>query len=252
VSVLNCAGLGFQVGERALIKDVTLQFAAGEKVAIIGPNGSGKTTLLRLLCGALRPTRGDVELDGQPLRSWRRAAIARRLAYLPQNTWTSFDLSVREAVAMGRLSYAGAWRALAARDTEIVESAMARVGLQRFGHRSLPTLSGGERQRVFIARALAQESPLLLLDEPTTSLDIGHQLDLMAILESLHKDGKTIVAAMHDLSQVWQSFSRAIVLDGGRVTADGDAKTVVGGAAVAQAFGIHVACHPTGVSVTRA
>jgi iron complex transport system ATP-binding protein len=232
--------VGFTLPSKALVSEVNLTVGGGELVALIGPNGSGKTTLLRILTGILKPTSGEVLLAGRPLGAFSRPEVACQLAYLPQNTWTEFDLTVFDAVSMGRFPHTGAWRSPTAADQDAIHAAMEQVGVHDLTSRTLPTLSAGERQRVFIARALAQGSPLLVLDEPTSSLDIGHQMELMEILLRLHAEGKTVVAAIHDLRLAWEQFPRAVLLDRGRLTADGPCRDVIRSQAARGAFGIDV------------
>jgi iron complex transport system ATP-binding protein len=236
MSVLSAERATYAVQRKPLVRDVDLAFEAGTFTAIVGPNGSGKTTLLRLLAGIRPPSAGRVLLDGVEIGRVPRADVACRLSFVPQNTWTEFDITVFDAVAMGRLPQLGAWRSLQRADFDAVHAAIERVDLAGLEQRTLPTLSGGERQRVFIARALAQGSAILVLDEPTSSLDVGHQLELMEVLADLHSEGRTIVAAMHDLHLVWDAFPRSVLLDGGRVAADGATRDVLTGAAAHAAF----------------
>ena len=238
--ILRADGVSLRIGSAALIDGVSLSFAAGEHVAIVGPNGAGKTTLLRLLAGVREPTAGTVTLDGIPVTGLPRAALARRMAYVPQNTWTDFDVTVGEAVAMGRYAYAGPWRPLAPEDRRSVAEALERVELTGMVERTLPTLSGGERQRVFLARALAPGSSILVLDEPTAALDVAHQLELMDLLRGLHAQGKTVIAAMHDLRLALEYFPRAVLLDHGRKSADGPCREVLAGEAAKAAMGVEI------------
>ncbi len=245
-ALLSANGAGYAVSGRALLSGIDLAFPQGSMSAIVGPNGSGKTTLLRLLAGVRAPTCGRVLLEGRRLARFRRTEVAARLSYVPQNTWTDFEITVFDAVAMGRLPKVGAWRALRRADFDAIHRALERLDLQDLRERTLPTLSAGERQRVFIARALAQGAGILLLDEPTSSLDIGHQLVLMAMLEELHAEGKTIVAAMHDLGLVWSTFPRAVLLDRGRMAGDGATRDVLLGAAAAAAFAVRLSAGADG------
>jgi iron complex transport system ATP-binding protein len=164
--------------------------------------------------------------------------VARRCAYLPQGTGTTFEIRVEDAVALGRYPHVGAWRGLSRGDYERVAWALDRVGLTGLKHRTLPTLSGGERQRAFLARALAQEAPILLLDEPLAAVDVGRQFELLDLLAGLHRDGHTVLAALHDLRPALEYFPRALLLDGGRLVGDGAVEDVVFGEAFAQAFGV--------------
>jgi iron complex transport system ATP-binding protein len=207
---------------------------------LLGPNGSGKTTLIRVLAGIIPPTGGSVLLGSVPLRSLGRSAIARQCAYLPQQTGTDFDIRVEDAVALGRYAHIGSWAAMRRADYEMVAWAIERVGLTALRQRTIPTLSGGERQRVFIARALAQEAPILLLDEPISALDIGRQIELMGLLRELNAEGRTVLAALHDLRPALDFFPKALLLDAGRLTAEGATDDVIRGHALAVAFGVTV------------
>lgn len=229
-----------RAGGRALLERVTLTFEPGSMTVLLGPNGAGKTTLIRVLAGVIAPAAGEVLLGDRPLASLRRSAIARACAYLPQQTGITFDLRVEDAVALGRYPHVGSWGTLRKADFERVAWALERVDLTALRHRTLPTLSGGERQRVFLARALAQEAPILLLDEPLAALDIGRQLEFLALLRDLHQDGHTIVAALHDLRPAAAFFPRAVLLDAGQVRAEGPVEVVLRGPALEQAFGVQV------------
>lgn len=229
-----------KVRDRVLLDRITLTLASGSMTVLLGPNGSGKTTLIRVLAGILPPTSGEAFLGDAPLKKLNRWEIARRCAYLPQQTGTNFDIRVEDVVALGRYPHMGSWGRLARRDYDMVAWALERVGLTPFRQRTLPTLSGGERQRVFIARALAQEAPVLLLDEPITALDVGRQFELMALLADLHRDGRTVLAALHDLRPALEYFPRAILLDGGRRTAEGSTGDVLYGPELERAFGVRV------------
>ncbi|MCA9320672.1 MAG: ABC transporter ATP-binding protein [Planctomycetes bacterium] len=225
---------------RDILSVAEWQIAAGELCALVGPNGSGKTTMLRSLAGVLKPTRGEVLHEGRAVRGLSRRAFSRRVGYLPQDAVVDFEISVRDAVSLGRYAHRGALGALRQDDWAKIDAAMLRLDVQDLADRLIPTLSGGERQRVFLARALAQESDLLLLDEPTTALDVGHQLELMEILRGLHEEGRTLVVAMHDLHLVWHNFTRAVLLDDGRVCGDGPPRELLTSAAATDAFGVTI------------
>lgn len=237
-AMLWARDISFSRNQSRLIDRVSVQIPKGALVALIGPNGAGKTTLLRLLSGILEPDVGSVLLGGRDLKQLSRKDIARSLAYVPQDTSAQFEVSVRDAVALGRFPYTGVWRAFQSHDWEVVDDALELMGIAHLSDRRLPTLSGGERQRAFLARAIAQESPLLLLDEPTASLDIGHQLELLEFLCERHAAGQTIVVAMHDLPSVWEHFGRAVLLENGSIVADGATAEVLSGDAAERAFGV--------------
>jgi iron complex transport system ATP-binding protein len=237
---LHAAHLGVRYRDHFVLQDVTLALPPGSMTVLLGPNGSGKTTLIRALAGVIPPTEGSVSLGGASLRNLDRSAVARQCAYLPQQTSTEFEIKVEDAVALGRYPHIGGWGTMKKKDFEVAAWAMERVGLTSLRHRTLPTLSGGERQRVFIARALAQEAPILLLDEPISALDIGCQLELMALLTDFHGEGRTILASLHDLRPALEFFPQAVLLHAGRLTAAGPTADVLFGPALEAAFGVQV------------
>lgn len=237
---LNAAAVSLRYGSHHALRDVSLTLPPSSMTVLLGPNGSGKTTLIRVLAGVIRPNEGSVTLGNTPLKSLSRSTVARQCAYLPQQTNTDFEIRVDDAVALGRYPHLGSWGTMTKADYDIVAWALERVGLTALRHRAVPTLSGGERQRVFIARALAQESPILILDEPISSLDIRRQLELMDLLQDLHRDGRTVVASLHDLRPARDYFPHAILLNAGRLTASGPTDEVLFGPALEDAFGVHV------------
>jgi iron complex transport system ATP-binding protein len=227
-------------GDQRVLENVTLTLPPGSMTCLLGPNGSGKTTLIRLLAGILTPTEGKIALGDTSIRNLTRSDMARQCAYLPQQTSTDFEISVEDAIAMGRYPHLGPWGAMRKVDYDMVAWAMERVGLSGLRRRVLPTLSGGERQRVFIARALAQQAPILLLDEPISSLDIGRQMELMDLLAVLHEEGYTILASLHDLRPALEFFPHALLLNAGRLTATGPSEQVIFDQALEAAFGVEV------------
>ncbi len=237
-AAIETRGLSYLRGGKALIDDMTVGVNQGSMMAVIGPNGAGKTTLLRLLAGVNAPSGGTVNLFGLPLAGLRRRQVARQLAHVSQDTSAHFEITVRDAVALGRFAHVGVWRPMRSVDWDVVDASITSMELVHLADRRLPTLSGGERQRVFLARALAQESPLLLLDEPTSALDIGHQLDLISKLRELNENGRTIIAAMHDLPLCWQHFDRVLLLGGGKLLCDGPAHDVLSQSITALTFGV--------------
>jgi iron complex transport system ATP-binding protein len=219
--------LHFRYGDRAVLGGVDLAVTRGELVALLGPNGAGKSTLLQLLLGWLSPTSGEIRVSGTSARSLTRREIARRVAFVPQDVRVDFAFTVRELVAMGRLPHLGRFRAEGREDQQAVERALAATELVPFAERSLLELSGGERQRAHLGRALAQDADLLLLDEPTASLDIEHQLAILGLVRELAARGKGAVVALHDLSLAARFATRVVVLSGGRVVASGPPGQVV-------------------------
>ncbi len=205
-----------------VVDGVTLDIHQGDLVGILGPNGSGKTTLLRMLSGTRPPSSGQVFLDGRPLTRLGRRAIARRIAVVPQETELAFEYSVLEMVLMGRHAHLGVFEVEGPADCALAREALAATGTSDLEDRLFHTLSGGEKQRVVIAAALAQASDVLLLDEPTASLDLGYQLDIAALLTRLNTErGVTMAISTHDLNLAAAICRRLVMIRRGRVLASG-------------------------------
>jgi iron complex transport system ATP-binding protein len=236
--LIEARHLEFAYGGRPVIRNASLTVAAGEFVGLIGPNGSGKSTLLRLLLGLLTPKAGEIRLGGVPARQVGREEFARAAAFVPQDTRLDFPFPAREIVAMGRTPHLGRFRPETDRDREIIAEAMRLTGTEEFADRPVTQLSGGERQRIHIARAVAQEAKTMLLDEPTASLDLSHQLDALKLLKSLAARGTAVIAAIHDLSLAARFCDRLVTLSAGRVVADGSPETVLTPELVGAAFGL--------------
>jgi iron complex transport system ATP-binding protein len=222
--LLQAADVGFRyhAATPLVLDGVSLSIARGDLVGILGPNGSGKTTLLRLLAGTRRPTSGQVRLDGQPLARLSRREAARRIAVVPQETELAFEYSALEMVLMGRHPHLNVFEVEGPRDYAIAQEAMAATGTAHLADRRFHTLSGGEKQRVVIAAALAQSSDVLLLDEPTASLDLGYQLDVAGLLSSLNRDrGVTMAVSTHDLNLAASICRELVLIRSGRVLAAG-------------------------------
>jgi iron complex transport system ATP-binding protein len=187
-------------GSRTVLERLSLAIPRGRWTSVVGPNGCGKSTLLRTLMGLLEPEQGSTWLEGRRLQAWARRERAKRVAWLPQTTPDS-DLTVRDCVALGRFAHTGWLGNLTGADDQAIAAALAATGVHDLAGRRFSTLSGGERQRVSLARLLAAECPILLLDEPTTHLDPPHQIDIARILrEQAHQGGGTVVSAIHDMS----------------------------------------------------
>lgn len=200
---------------------VSLTAAAGGLTAIVGPNGSGKTTLVRLLLRRLAARSGRIEVDGRPLETFDARQLARRVAIVPQRESAVFSLPVREYVGLGRYPHEGPWRAATQRDTALVEQAMADAGVVDLATRDILALSGGEWQRARIARALAQGGDALVLDEPTTFLDVGHEMGMFELFATLARGGRAVLVISHQLNLVARFASAMVLLHEGRVVAAG-------------------------------
>jgi len=230
--------VSFSYGPQVILHDMTFGIEAGDFLAIAGPNGAGKTTLLSLICGLLRPQHGCVRIDGQDVRSYSIKALARKVSVVRQEFIPAFDFTVSEVVAMARTAYMSAFGFESATDRRIISEAMDVTDTSRFASRLMRQLSGGERQRVFIARALAQQSPILLLDEPTTFLDFKHQAVIYDLLKDAQlRSGKTIVAATHDINLAMQYCDKALLL-AGKSYHIGDISSVLTRQAIEEAFGV--------------
>ena len=234
-AAIGCRQLSVGYGARTVLHDLNLDLVSAAWTAIVGPNGCGKSTLLRTLAGLLAPTRGEVWLQGQPLERWSRRARARRLAWLAQGSAPT-DLTAAECVGLGRFAHTGWLASRAASDEAAIERAMAATGTRSWAHRRLSTLSGGERQRVHLARALAVEGDVLLLDEPTTHLDPPHQEDVARLLRAqAHERGVAVVSAIHDLS-VALAADRVVVLCDAGVVGHGTVAQALAGDWLSRAF----------------
>jgi iron complex transport system ATP-binding protein len=250
---LTASHLSYSYRERAAaraepaVRNVTLSIARGALTGLLGPNGCGKTTLLKLLAGILPPDDGTVTLDGRPLRALSRREVARAIAVVPQETHPAFDFTVIEMVLMGRHPHVGVVQLEGPADFAIAREALAATGTVHLADRHFMTLSGGEKQRVVIASALAQSPSILLLDEPTASLDLGYQLEVAALLRRLNRErGATIVLATHDLNLAAALCDGIVLLRDGRVLAQGPTRDVLTAAMVHQVYGVEadVRVHP--------
>ena len=211
-----------------VLDGVSLSVERGAAVGILGPNGSGKTTLLKMLGGVLRPDAGVVRLDGTPIGEMRRAAVARRISIVPQETHPAFEYTVLEMVLMGRYPHLRAFEMEGPDDLRLARQALAATGTAGLEARSFETLSGGEKQRVVIAAALAQSADVLLLDEPTASLDLAYQLEIAALVTRLNRErGCTLVLSTHDLNLAATVCDRLVLIREGRTLASGRTSDVL-------------------------
>ena len=221
-ALLEAERLSFAYGPRAVLSEVDLAVAPGELVGVIGPNGGGKTTLVRLLSGVLAPRAGSVRFKGAALGAYRRRELARRLAVVPQDPTLEFPFTALEVVLMGRAPHLPALGFPRAHDLAVARAAMARLDVAGLEDRPLDRLSGGERQRVLLARAVTQEPEVLLLDEPTTHLDLRHQAGIYDIVAELRRTrGIAVVSVLHDLNLAALYCDRLVLLAGGRVVCEG-------------------------------
>jgi len=225
--LLDAADLSVSLGGTTILDGVDLTAERGEFVGLVGPNGAGKTTVLRTLRASLDPDEGVVRVDGDRLADLSATAVSRRVASTPQATALSFEFTVERAVEMGRTPHLGRFDRVGEADRDAIRAAMERVDVARFADRPVTSLSGGERQRVVLARALAQSTPVLLLDEPTASLDINHAVRTLELVSELVSEGKTAVAAIHDLNLAARYCDKLVLLADGGVRAAGNPADVL-------------------------
>ena len=224
-------------GGRAVVDAVSFDAAGGAVIGIVGPNGAGKSTLVQALLG-LVPSQGDILLDGKALAQWSRAEIARRVAYLPQGQSLHWPLSVERLVELGRLPHLAPLSRVSAADRAAVARAMATADVTGLAGRTATELSGGERARVLLARALAVEAPALIVDEPLASLDPAHQIAVMEILQAEAARGVLVIAVLHDLGLAARYCARVLVMDRGRLVADGAPDAVLTPDRLRETYGI--------------
>jgi iron complex transport system ATP-binding protein len=237
MSRLSLEGLEVRLGGRPVLAGLDLELAAGELLLLAGRNGAGKTTLLRAAAGLVRPDAGRVALDGRPLAAFSRRELARQIALVPQDTLVPFPFSAGQLVLLGRTPHLGILSFESKTDVAAAEAALARLGLGALADRSVLELSGGERQLVHLARALAQDAPVLLLDEPTAHLDLAHRALVLGCLRELAREGRAVLAVSHDLAAA-RFANRVAFLAEGRLAAAGEPADVLRPETIRAAFGV--------------
>jgi iron complex transport system ATP-binding protein len=245
VAPLGATDLRAGYGDRTVLDGITLDVPRSQVTSVLGANGCGKSTLLRVLARLLPPTSGSVALDGRLLTDLRSREIARRMAVLPQNPVAPEGLTVADLAARGRQPHQPWYRQWSAQDEAIAAAAMAATGVADLADRPLEELSGGQRQRAWIAMVLAQQTDLLLLDEPTTHLDLAHAVEVLELVVRLRRDhGKTVLMVLHDLSLAARFSDHVVLLGDGRVRAAGPPAEVLTPALLREVFGLHAHVFP--------
>lgn len=237
---LETQDLAIGYPERRVAEGINLTANAGEVLCLLGPNGSGKTTLFRTLLGLLKPLGGGITCDGAALAALSRQHIARHIAYVPQAHNASFPFTVKDIVLMGRTAHRGAFSAPSARDHESAMEALASLGMATLAGREYTRISGGQRQMVLIARALAQAAPLIVMDEPTASLDFGNQVKVLSRVRALAEKGLGVVLSTHDPDHAFAVGDRVVFLDQGGIVAEGAPQEVLTPERLMEAYGINV------------
>jgi len=241
--LLEARALAVERGRRRVLDGVTLELAAGDGLAVVGPNAAGKSTLVQALAGLLQPAGGEVLLQGRPLAAWPRDARARTLALVTSLDEGPDSLSVAERVALGRYPHRGPFRPWDEADSAAVAREIERTGIGHLACIILGTLSAGERQLATLARGLAQEPQVLLLDEPAAHLDVGHQLQLFRTLDDVRRGGVGVLAVVHDLARAAAWAERMLLVAFGRITAEGPPASVLVSEAAGRAFGVRIRGH---------
>ena len=239
VARLRGEALTLAYGKKTIAESLNVTIPDGHFTAIIGPNGCGKSTLLRTLSRLMTPVHGHVYLDGEEIQRYASKEVARRVGLLAQNATTPGDISVQELVARGRYPHQPLFTRWRQEDEDAVQNAMQATGIVNLAGQSVDTLSGGQRQRAWIAMVLAQDTSIMLLDEPTTWLDISHQIDLLELLSELNRErGYTLAAVLHDLNQACRYATHLIALRDGKIVAEGAPKEIVTPALIEAVYGL--------------
>lgn len=235
--ILEVKNLSVSYKEKKILENINLKIEKGKIYSIIGPNGCGKTTLINTMSRGKKPKTGEVLLQGEDIFKMRNKDVAKKLATLNQSNITMSDVTVRKLVQYGRYAHKEWWKGTSDYDNEVVDWAIEKTGLENFQNRRINTLSGGERQRAWIAMSIAQKPEILLLDEPTTYLDISHQLEIMELVSRLNKEeGITIVMVLHDINHAARYSDELIVLNNHRVFEKGDPWTILKGDVLTKVF----------------
>jgi len=238
--MLSVEGLDFGFPGRTIGRDVSFTLQAGEVMCVLGPNGGGKTTLFRTLLGLLEPHAGSIRLDSSSLTTLSRAEIARRVGYVPQGHAGYFAFTVREFVLMGRTAHLGVFSVPGKQDRQVAERALESLGIAHLADKPVTEISGGERQLALVARALAQEPKLLVLDEPTASLDFGNQVRVLQRISALAASGISILFSSHDPDHAFLCARRALLLAEGRVLEIGAPRAVIRPDTLERLYGVSV------------
>ena len=252
MKVMEIRGIRFSYGRQEVLKGVDMDFYHGTFYGILGPNGCGKSTLLKNLYGYLRPSGGSITLGGSSLAQMKPRERARKIAYVPQDSYIGFDFTVFDVIAMGRNPHHSPLDSLGRHDMEMIETAMEETGTQHLRDKSVNELSGGEKQRTLLARAFAQDSDIILMDEPVSMLDINHQIEIMDLARSMADDKlKTIICVLHDLNLAAQYAQHIFLMKDGTVIRAGIPDVILDADIIRETYGATVYIGDNGITGTR-
>jgi len=236
--LISVKDLKFSYGDFNVIDGVSFVLNRGEILGILGPNGSGKTTLIKLVGGILKKKEGKIEILGKEIEKYSRKELARKIAMVPSDLGAGFDFTVYDMVAMGRYPYIGFFDTLTLRDFDLIEKAMLATGINNLSRHSVREISGGERQRMLIARALAQNTEILLMDEPTSNLDLKFQVEIMELIENIRKTGRGILLTMHDVNMAVRYCTKVALLSKGKIFSIGPPDKVINENSIVEVYGV--------------
>ncbi|BFH63679.1 Fe(3+) dicitrate ABC transporter ATP-binding protein FecE [Paenibacillus azoreducens] len=239
MNMLEGENISVRINRLPILRDISFQVGAGEFIGLIGPNGSGKSTLLRILAGLSQPASGRLRIAGKPLKDYKSKELARMIGYVPQDTSIEFDFQVRDIVMMGRHPHLSRFRSESHHDRIMAQTAMEQTATLHLADRTASCLSGGQMQMVFIAKALAQEPELLLLDEPISALDIRYQLHVLELMRNLSEKGLTVIAALHDLNLAARFCDRLALLNRGEMVNIGEPEEVLTADSIFKTYGVY-------------
>ncbi|WCE28846.1 Fe(3+) dicitrate ABC transporter ATP-binding protein FecE [Vibrio sp. SCSIO 43137] len=246
--MIKTKNLSVSFGKETIIRELDLEIPEGKITALIGPNGSGKSTLLKTLCRINKHFSGELSVIDKPIKCYPDKELAKYISLLPQVLTTPEDITVRRLVEYGRSPYLSYWGALSQQDHQKVEQAIKETQIQSLVDKKVDVLSGGQRQRVWIAMVLAQDTPVVMLDEPTTYLDLSHQVELMKLIQKLNDKGKTVIVVLHDLNQACRYCDHLVVLKSGEIAAKGSPEEVFTESLLKNVFDLDAVVKPDPVS----
>jgi len=236
--MIDIKNLTFSYGDRNVLNDISFRVENGEILGILGPNGSGKTTLINVINGYLKKDGGEILIKNKKIEKYSRKELARIMGVVPQDMIPAFDFTVYDIVSMGRYPHLGIIDPISDRDEMLIFEALKKTGLYELKDKSIREISGGERQRVFIARAIAQDPEIILLDEPTSNLDIRFQIEILEIIEKMREEGKTVLMSMHDVNLAIRYCTKLALISEGRIYAIGEPDDVISEESIEKVYGI--------------